>query len=821
MHDEFTLEARASKDEEAESVAAEDHWGSGPRGGGEEDRRLRMMKLGVEDHLGFGPTTGCSEDRGGVAEQYVAEERLLQDGGGINSTADWGIPRGDKDVFKLLRDKWSQRAVAWNLGSRLQKHLVECKRCRQSVKGKQRQKPGNLFSPGEISVLRKDMVTFLREAGHMCTEEVAEGQPFTLQIWKAMLEMIGDIDAGLPSILEQGVPTGIDGAVPASGVWRPRDADERPDLELLVHTSPWKSGSDDIHGLRKLLKHDEDLGFCEMLQGGFKEAQRRFGKRMAAGKLGIVKAPGKDDRLVGDSSVSGANARSCIEEKVELPGLSDLQEFLSRHPEPWTAFSLDVSAAHKRVKVLESEQGYNLFAVKLDSGETEWWVYKTCHFGASWSAYWWARTAAAYVRLMHHFLWVSHGLLMYVDDALFMFKSSVAPLMALWALMLTVALGGPLSWHKLQLDERLNWIGWDLDFSETCPTANLTEGKKERLLEALGPLCSTDKKVDAKQLEKTIGLLGWWTAGAFWLRPWLQPLYCLLHRPCVKFQWMDAEALQELRQLCDDKIRAVQDMSLSDVRQGWQVYKVGSHEVKKAEDLSRVGLKNNGAWVTFWDFDSEWLRVDSETAHAATLFWNAVFVQQSIPLVVPRTFGGVAAADAFAEGEWAGIGGWMLPPGAELQPENIIWYAEEIHINDLPSWFRSCCGKEDLQAYISSFEAMGQLALLELRCHEDEEAQEAGAVGLRQRCDNQGVVAASAKALSMKKPLCYVLQAMGFAACEKGIQLRITHIAGNRNDWADALSRGREKDEAFWRRLKQSNRRRIDIWQLLEEPWHW
>jgi hypothetical protein len=214
----------------------------------------------------------CSSGQGSsmFAAENVAEQRLLQDGGGIFSTGDWGLPHGKQDVFKPLRDKWTQRAKQWGLGPRLQDHLAKCEKFRETGKGKQWRKPGSFLSPGEIKELKADMVAFLTDQGHPCTGEIADGQPFTLQIWRAMLELMGDIDTALPEILEQGVPTGIDEAIPASGVWRPRDADDRPDLELLVHTAPWKSGRDDVQGLRRLLQHDAELGFCEKLRGGLK-----------------------------------------------------------------------------------------------------------------------------------------------------------------------------------------------------------------------------------------------------------------------------------------------------------------------------------------------------------------------------------------------------------------------------------------------------------------------------------------------------------------------------------------------------------------------
>ena len=93
------------------------------------------------------------------------------------------------------------------------------------------------------------------------------------------------------------------------------------------------------------------------MSGGLAEAKERFGELCAAGKLGLVHREGAAPRLIGDSSVSNANALCRIEERVELPGLRDVAAFLSRYPEQsWSAFSLDISKAHKRVKVHPSER---------------------------------------------------------------------------------------------------------------------------------------------------------------------------------------------------------------------------------------------------------------------------------------------------------------------------------------------------------------------------------------------------------------------------------------------------------------------------------
>ena len=81
-----------------------------------------------------------------------------------------------------------------------------------------------------------------------------------------------------------------------------------------------------------------------------------------------------------------------------------------------------------------------------------------------------------------------------------------------------------------------------------------------------------------------------------------------------------------------------------------------------------------------------------------------------------------------------------------------------------------------------------------------------GSLAVRQRCDNMGVVGANDKALSMKRPLADVLQSTTIFCAQHRVQLHISHIAGERNDWADWLSRGRSKHPNWWSRLSAEKR---------------
>ena len=58
----------------------------------------------------------------------------------------------------------------------------------------------------------------------------------------------------------------------------------------------------------------------------------------------------------------------------------------------------------------------------------------------------------------------------------------------------------------------------------------------------------------------------------------------------------------------------------------------------------------------------------------------------------------------------------------------------------------------------------------------------------------------------MKRPLADVLQSTTIFCARHRVQLHISHIAGERHDWADWLSRGRYKSPKWWSRLSAEKR---------------
>ncbi|CAE7267411.1 unnamed protein product [Symbiodinium sp. CCMP2456] len=276
---------------------------------------------------------------------------------------------------------------------------------------------------------------------------------------------------------------------------------------------------------------DVEAGHAFILEGGEEEARRRWGKHVAAGKLGVVHASGKKKpRLFGDGSISGANQSSRIRERVRLPGLHSVQRFFSKRGDKrkWVALSFDVKGAHKLVLVREQERGFSCFVL-----DGKW------------------------------FVWIPHALMLYVDDAFMLLPKSVGPLVASTAIMLVSALGVPLSWAKLGIGSDLIWIGWRFDFETGIVL--LPPDKVESLLEALDEMRRKGQRLPRKRVEKVIGKLTRFTSGALWLRPWLNEFYCLLRKPRAVTRLLLVSQFENLMAVLSSDLAVAADMKECDI----------------------------------------------------------------------------------------------------------------------------------------------------------------------------------------------------------------------------------------------------------------
>ena len=171
-----------------------------------------------------------------------------------------------------------------------------------------------------------------------------EGQPYRLHLLHALAEHFNDPDSALPSLLVDGVPTGIFDELPTSQQWqqRPHDlADDSLDGVQLLHcTGNWTQAERDPTLLKALLEKELNEGHVQVFQSS-------RGRRTAIGKLNIVTAEGRGPRRVLDSTICNANTLCRIPEHVTLPSAQEVMRSF-QHGDAysvWQAIALDVSCA--------------------------------------------------------------------------------------------------------------------------------------------------------------------------------------------------------------------------------------------------------------------------------------------------------------------------------------------------------------------------------------------------------------------------------------------------------------------------------------------
>ena len=118
-------------------------------------------------------------------------------------------------------------------------------------------------------------------------------------------------------------------------------------------------------------------------------AKEKFGARLAIAALGVVEEKDKI-RVVHDGSHKvHVNHRIHVKDQIRCPGAGELrtliQERMAVGAKSFAIFG-DVSKAHRRIKVRESDWGFQ--ACQLDPGLV--WLNTVGTYGMSPAAYWWA-----------------------------------------------------------------------------------------------------------------------------------------------------------------------------------------------------------------------------------------------------------------------------------------------------------------------------------------------------------------------------------------------------------------------------------------------
>ena len=141
----------------------------------------------------------------------------------------------------------------------------------------------------------------------------------------------------------------------------------------------------------------------------------------------------------------------------------------------------------------------------------------------------------------------------------------------------------------------------------------------------------------------------------------------------------------------------------------------------------------------------------------------------------------MAAADAMAENETVGIGGWISTS------KQFLWFSETWHMTEVRKFWPSLT--KSAQAYIACFETLAQLALAMLAFRRLQSKR--FKFVLPSASDNTAAEAGVNKLFTTTEPLSQFLQQVAAWSARRNVQLAVTHLAGEKNQWADELSRNK------------------------------
>lgn len=495
-----------------------------------------------------------------TAAPHPTPNTRIPDGGGVWSTANWRAPPvGQWDRLKGLRHPFLAFAAKYGVQKRLVAH------CEQRSEHP---------AIGEYTVLQARH-TLGNCLGLSETESllIQDHQPFALNTMSALLRLVEEPDANLVQSLTDGARTGCLAPIPFSGMFFPEEGDSTfhshqdpsSSLAFLECDGNWWQASSGPATTQLLIDNDIAQGFVYEITGGADEAHLRWPHKVAIGKLNLAVSDSKPSRLVLDSTVPNVNPRSQILERAEIPSLMPITHAMQGYTgiSDLVAFSLDVKAAHKRVRTRPAELGLLLFG-HLD----KLYGYRACHFGAKFSAYWWARVGAFLQRVSHLFLFVEHMGYLFVDDSLWNFDAQAAPLQESALLLFLSSLGVPLSWHKLEFGVAVRWIGWDLAFG--LGTVSIPADKRARVHGLLQSSVAAKPSIQRKEFEKGLGLRVW----AIWptplLRAWLSALYHCLHNDSPQMLSVTRAQLLTALNLNDSLVVSCSSGIFGDRRSGCQ-----------------------------------------------------------------------------------------------------------------------------------------------------------------------------------------------------------------------------------------------------------
>ncbi|CAE7409167.1 unnamed protein product [Symbiodinium sp. CCMP2592] len=253
---------------------------------------------------------------------------------------------------------------------------------------------------------------------------------------------------------------------------------------------------------------------------------------------------------------------------------------------------------------------------------------------------------------------------------------------------------------------------------------------------------------------------------------------CLRHRLVSRKQ---LDKLLGIHAYLDDKLRFTGSPPSTSISPGSTLLSARHKALRSKDDLASVPVSTKRMWLRITDPTSSKRRL-SESSRETLAFFAHLSSREwrPRPLRPPPTSAVESAADAFGKGNDCGVGGWLLLPCGRL-----LWFAHRYAVKDfldlgLPM-------QPDANLDISSYETLAQCFVLLAfwKAHGSGRL----ALTLPALSDNSGAESVYNKLYTSKVPLTLFVRKLSMWSSITGVTLDCSHIAGEKNDDADLLSR--------------------------------
>ena len=175
-----------------------------------------------------------------------------------------------------------------------------------------------------------------------------------------------------------------------------------------------------------------------------------------------------------------------------------------------------------------------------------------------------------------------------------------------------------------------------------------------------------------KTLEQCIGLLIWAASIALHLRSWLAPLYADLNSPPGSTHSIPPQMWSAFRASLTKDLKTSHSLTV-----GSKILEISGRTMHCPQDIPQVPCTSKPTWVRVADPNNPYTSLSKSSQQCLT--WLASCFRHSPiqPLARPHQLQALAAADACAEDDMVGIGGWAITSS------QVVWFAETWNMQDI------------------------------------------------------------------------------------------------------------------------------------------